>query len=181
MGGDPEFDGSTQVCQTTPVFRPQRPRLGPLPRLLACLTLCGLIACSATTTDPLVRAGQDLLRTTRPPSDRAFADLNRFVAEQPGVAAVSASGLIEEPEETTRYAAVYTLALTAQGEGDIGALAGALDDQAEYLRALAAGSLIGLGHREAIPVLIELLSVTDEIPGSVPALFVDRFSSRALT
>lgn len=160
-----------------PVSRPALARLTPLPLLLA----WALTACVGRTPDPLAEAGRDLLVESRLPSDRAFADLNRFVAEQPGLAATAAAGLVEAEDEGTRYAAVYVLALAADGQEDLSALRAALDDEATHLRALAAGSLVGLGEIAAIPVLIELLTVTDQIPGSIPATFVDRFASGALS
>jgi hypothetical protein len=149
--------------------------------MLCCLLAGMLGGCTARTADPLVEAGQSFLRTARPPSDEAFVELNRFVSEQPDVAARAAAGLVEAAQEEVRYAAIYVLGLTAAGPADSAALKRALDDDAVHLRTIAAGSLIGLGDKDAIPVLIELLAETDEIPGSVPPMFVDRFSSQALT
>jgi hypothetical protein len=76
---------------------------------------------------------------------------------------------------------VYVLALTAVDREEVGALRTVLDADTSHLRAIAAASLLGLGELRAIPVLIELLVATDEIPASRPPAFVDRFSSEALT
>ena len=154
-----------------------------LPLLLACAFACVTFACTASTTDPFIEAGEDLLETFDPDSDPegGFASLNRFAAERPTLAADTARGLVEAEEDNTRYAAVYVLGLTADAEDERQALRGALDDRLSYLRAIAAGSLIGLGEAGAIPVLIDLLAITDEIPGSLPSTFVDRFASDTLT
>jgi hypothetical protein len=150
-----------------------------LPLLLACT----LFACTPETTDPLIEAGEDLLETFDPNTDpeSGFASLNRFAAERPGLAADTAQGLVEAREDDTRYAAVYVLGLTADGEDELEALRRVADDPLSYLRAIAAGALIGVGEVDAIPALIDLLVATDEIPGSLPSTFVDRFASDVLT
>jgi hypothetical protein len=153
-----------------------------LPLALAC-ALSVLAACTPDTTDPLIEAGEDLLEAFDPNADPddGFGALNRLAAEQPDLAADVARGLLDAEEANTRYAAVYVLALTAEAPDEVEALRSALDADEAHLRAVAGGSLIGLGEAAAIPALIELLTATDEIPGSKPSTFVDRFSSVALT
>lgn len=155
----------------------------PLRRVLPLALSCALIACTPDTVDPLIEAGEDLLKAFDPASnpDEGFGALNRLVAEQPALAAEVAAGLLTAEEPDTRYAAVYVLALTAVDREEVGALRTVLRSETPHLRAIAAASLLGLGELAAIPVLIELLAATDEIPASRPSAFVDRFSSEALT
>lgn len=155
----------------------------PLRRVLPLALACALLACTPDTVDPLVEAGEDLLEAFDPASnpDEGFGALNRLVAEQPALAAEVAAGLLGAEEADTRYAAVYVLALTAVDREEVGALRTVLESDTPHLRAIAATSLLGLGELGAIPVLIELLVATDEIPASRPSMFVDRFSSEALT
>lgn len=145
--------------------------------------LVAVASCSTEPLDPVVVAAENLLASFDPTEDPdgGFAALNRFVAEQPDLAADVAAGLVHVDDDHTRYAAVYVLALTVRTNDQAAALRAAYEDELPYVRALAAGSLIGLGDVSAIEELIELTTTTDEVLGSEPSLFVDRFASRTLT
>lgn len=78
-----------------------------------------------------------------------------------------------------RFAANYLLAHIADGS-QVPLLANAMQDDIESFRAIAAGALIGLGHKPAIPILIEALSSNDKLPYSDPPRSVSVFSQRTL-
>ena len=98
--------------------------------------------------------------------DTGFAQLNAFALEEPALAARAAAELVDAEEDAQRYTAVYVLGLTASRPAEIEALRAAMGDTQEHIRLTAAGALIGLGERRAIPELIRFLENPSPLPGS---------------
>jgi len=128
-------------------------------------------------------AGAAVLRTFDPENepDATFAELNRLAAESPEGVALAAASLVRDPKRSTRYVAVYLLGLTASTPADIAALGAALEDRETFIRAIAGGALVGLGHKPAIPVLIDLLASEVTIPQSFPPLPIARLAFDGLS
>jgi len=99
-------------------------------------------------------------------TDPAFAQLNTLVLEAPRLAAQAAASLTTASREQTRLGAIYVLGLTARSPRELAALRRALGDRILEHRVIAAGALIGMGEKEAIPVLIEALRRTGRLPFS---------------
>jgi HEAT repeat protein len=74
----------------------------------------------------------------------------------------------EDAEPNRRWAALYLIALLTDTDDEIAVLKPMLEDDDEIFRVMAAGSLAGLGVTESLPVLIDGLSSTAELPFSEP-------------
>jgi len=96
--------------------------------------------------------------------------------------------LVDSPNEGERYTAIVALGRIATADaakpGDIEAatkaLASRLTDPNVSLRTYAAGSLVALGDKRGIPVLIEALIVQQRGYLSVPPELLNAFAYRAL-
>lgn len=145
--------------------------------LLALMTLSGL-ACNLTNRvfsgsaapDPM--SPQEVVQAVEAfdPSDldAGLARLNQAALRGEAGSVLAIAPALEAGDPASRWAAVYVAALLAETSEDAAALEVALVDSEPSLRVVAAASLIGLGQKEAIPVLIESLDSRDELPYSDP-------------
>lgn len=94
--------------------------------------------------------------------DRSIHDLNGAALSienvEPGLAE-----LLRADDPTTRWAAVYVVALAA-GPDDLATLMPALDDPDPANRVIAAGSLASLGHVPALAILVEAVGSNVLLP-----------------
>lgn len=112
--------------------------------------------------------------------ERSIFDLNRVVLQGEGVQDAVA-GFLQSQDLTERWAATYVLALRADSAQAGERLLPILNDPEPSLRVIAAGSLIGLGQKEAIPVLIEALDSVVELPFNDPPELASELALEALT
>ncbi|MGZ8579149.1 MAG: HEAT repeat domain-containing protein [Actinomycetota bacterium] len=93
--------------------------------------------------------------------------LNEVVA-QGGDVIPSLEPLLTDSDPVRRWAALYVTAILADSEEDADVLTPVLRDPDLTNRVIAAGSLCGLGRKEAIPVLIEGLTAAAMLPYTDP-------------
>ncbi len=101
--------------------------------------------------------------------DSSFAGLDLYIVnpERHEEAAAEAAKYISSSDPEVAFAAIYLLGLTGSAS-DAAALRPALENDNASLRTLAAGTLIGWGEKEAIPVLIDSLTSEELLPYSEP-------------
>lgn len=90
------------------------------------------------------------------------------------------SGLLSDGDVRVRQHAAYVAALWADTATDAAALHPVLGDSDEGVRAMVAGSLIGLGDPDARRVLNSLVASRTTMPWSDPVITVGLFARRAL-
>lgn len=108
-------------------------------------------------------AAREAVEGFDPEEPEAFARLNQIVVEDPDIVPELAPYL-EDDDPERRFAALYVAALLADSEAEAELLKPALEDPLPGYRVMAAGSLIGLGAIEAIPVLIDELENDEPLP-----------------
>ena len=111
----------------------------------------------------------------------SFAKLDYYTL-QPSLheeAAKEAIKYIQDKNQDKRFAAIYLLTLTGDKDNR-SELTKALDDQDKAYATVAAGTLIGWGDKNAIPVLIESLVSEKSIPYSDPPTSLAQLAYKAL-
>lgn len=93
----------------------------------------------------------------------SFAAIHRHVNERPADVRVAALDQLPTATGDVRYAALYALSLTAEGDDAFVALHDALESVDVDERMLAAGSLVARGDKAALPVLIEMLGSAEDL------------------
>jgi len=154
-------------------------RHGPAPRrlfvglglvLAAASVACGLLTPDATPPPPTASAMPPTSEPVLAPfdgSDASFQALNEALATNPAAVLAEADRSLASPDAETRFPAVYALGLIVDADtADI--LRPVLHDPDLVLRTIAAGSLIGLGEPDSLPVLIEALDSDEPLPFSHP-------------
>ena len=89
------------------------------------------------------------------------------------------TSLLSSEQWPERFAAIYFLGLVID-ESNAAILVKSLGDKDERLRVMAAGSLIGLGEKRSIPVLIDAISSEELMPFSRPSTPLALLSADAL-
>ncbi|HET7010583.1 MAG TPA: HEAT repeat domain-containing protein [Anaerolineales bacterium] len=112
-------------------------------------------------------------------SEETWAALHAALENDPQAVAAQASAALSSPDPDERFPAVYALGLIVD-ETTVGLLRPALDDPEPALRAIAAGSLIGLGEAASVPVLIEATASDEVLPFSHPPRLLWMFADDAL-
>lgn len=143
--------------------------------LAAALLCCGLLAAAgggawiASRRSNGSAGAETVITRFDPAKPDSFLQLEEMIMDPAthASAAEAAIAHLEDADAGSRYAAIYLL-VNVGTEDRAPELAMALDDPVLGLRAIAAGRLIGLGQKEAIPVLIEALTASDAIPYSDP-------------
>ena len=113
--------------------------------------------------------------------DNSFTKLDYYTL-QPSLheeAAQEAVKHIQDKDQGKRFAAIYLLTLTGDKD-DRSELAKVLEDENKAYATVAAGTLIGWGDKNAIPILIESLSSKDSIPYSDPPTSLAQLAYKAL-
>lgn len=113
--------------------------------------------------------------------ENSFTKLDFYILQPTphGQAAEEAVKYIQDSDDGKRFAAIYLLS-HAGDQNNKADLAKALDDQNQAYVTLAAGTLIGWGDKNAIPVLIESLTSKEAIPFSDPPSPLAQLASKAL-
>jgi hypothetical protein len=99
----------------------------------------------------------------------SFSLLNVDASVHSGALRAAALAHLGDPDQDRQFAAVYALALTAEPGRGSSELARLLTSPNTTDRLLAAGSLVSIGDKSGIPVLIDALSSTDELAYSSPS------------
>lgn len=102
--------------------------------------------------------------------------IHRLADERPADVRAAALDQLETAKGDVRYAALYALALTAEGADAFAALHEALISPNVDERMLAAGSLVARGDTAALPVLIEMLGSEEELAFRHPPQAAWRFA-----
>jgi len=113
----------------------------------------------------------DAVKSFDPAGEDSIARLNE-IASSGGDFVPDLAPLLqdEDADPSQRWAALYLVALLTDSDEEIAVLKPVLEDSDEIFRAMAAGSLAGLGVTDALPVLIESLSSDQDLPFSDPPL-----------
>jgi hypothetical protein len=112
-------------------------------------------------------------------SEASFAAIHEAIETSRSATLRQAGSSLSSDNPVERFAAVYTLGLTVGAE-DVDFLRPVLADSDPALRTIAAGSLIGLGVEESLPVLIGALDSEAVLPFSHPPRPVWRLAHDAL-
>ncbi len=148
-----------------------------LPALLACSLLSRFNATPTPLPTPTA---------TLPPviesfdgSPEALDEINQALLDNPSGLAQQAQAYLQSEDVKLRFAAVYGLSL-AVDESNADQLLPVLQDPDIRLRTIAAGSLIGLGRKESIPILITALGSNEFLPMSHPPRSLSTLARQAL-
>jgi len=105
--------------------------------------------------------------------------LNQVVARGGDVISVL-EPFVAGPDPIRTWAALYVVALLADSESDADVLAPLLLDPDPANRVIAAGSLAGLGRKDALPVLIQGLGAEAALPYTDPPRSAADLAAEAL-
>lgn len=94
-------------------------------------------------------------------------------------AATAAAAHVNDSDPDVAFAAIYLLGLTGDAT-NTGALSRALENEHLALRTVAAGTLIGWGAADAVPILINALDSRETIPHSEPITPIANLAIEAL-
>lgn len=141
-------------------------------------TPAGTEAPSTSGTTPVSEAAAAIAEFSTQPErlNSSFADIHRHARERPAELRDAALDQLASATGPVRYAALYALALTADGTGSMDALREVLTSDDVNERMLAAGSLIARGEKAAFPVLIELLGSDEQLAFRDPPQEAWRFA-----
>jgi hypothetical protein len=133
-------------------------------RSLGLIVACVLLsACSGKASAPSPDAAITGFDPSSSARDASFHNIALAIDEDATAMRAAALDHLNDSNANVHYAAVYTLAQTATSHEGMAQLEQMLTSPDTNERMLAAGSLLSLGDKEAIPVLIAALSSNDQI------------------
>jgi hypothetical protein len=143
------------------------------------LALC-LVACGGGSAGSAVSAAIAGFDPSVGGINQSFGVLDVEARVHPADLRAAALAHLHDADPNRHFAAVYALALTAESGRGSTELAQLLTATSTTDRLLAAGSLLSIGDKSGIPVLIDALSSTDEVAFSSPGQFGFEFAQAEL-
>jgi HEAT repeat protein len=143
-------------------------------RVAALVGVSALVAgCDSGSPEPSA-AIVAVIASARDDSAAALAAINRLAADSPAALRATAMSQVEDADPAVRGAARYALAIsvTADDAAAVAALRELLEADGDADRLTAAGGLLAIGDKAAVPVLIDLLSSTARAPFAHPPMQV---------
>lgn len=126
-------------------------------------------ACTGGSTDE-GSAAEEVIVGARSDPAAVISQVNRLAVDDPGALRSAGMAHMEDPDPEVRTAALYALSVSVVREDEpaVEALRGFLDADDEVDRLTAAGGLLSIGEKAALPVLIDLLGSDLPLPFSDP-------------